>query len=191
MPGQSWVLLAGTEQHDPAFQAEVARVLEERLKRAGIEVSQSLTTAEIMGSNVSQFNFLVGFMLFMALLLALVGGLGLAGTMSLNVLERTREVGVMQAIGASNGSVRGVVLVEGVTIGLLSWLLAVPLSVPLSYGFNYLVAMAFFERPMGFTFSFPGLIVWLIVVTLISTIASLLPARRAARMSVREALAYE
>jgi putative ABC transport system permease protein len=191
MPGQSWVLLAGTEQHDPQFQLDVARALEERLKRAGIGVSQSLTTAEIMGSNVGQFNFIIGFMLFMALLLAVVGGLGLAGTMSLNVLERTREVGVMQAIGASNGAVRGVVLVEGITIGFLSWLLALPLSIPLSYGFNYLVAMAFFERPMTFTFSIGGLIAWLIIVTIISTIASLLPARRAARMSVREALAYE
>ena len=67
----------------------------------------------------SQFDLLVVFLLVMAVLMAVVGGLGLMGTMSLNVLERTREIGVMRAIGASDGAVRQVFLVEGILIGLL------------------------------------------------------------------------
>ena len=62
-----------------------------------------------------------------AALLAVVGGLGLAGTMSLNVLERTREIGVMRAVGGSDGSVRLIVVFEGLFVGILSWVLSAPL----------------------------------------------------------------
>jgi putative ABC transport system permease protein len=165
--------------------------MEERLKRSGIGVSQTITQQAIIGANVSQFNFLIGFMLVMAIMLAVVGGLGLAGTMSLNVLERTREIGVMRAVGASNGSVRSVVLTEGILIGVLSWVAALILSIPASIGFSAIIGVAFFERPMAATFSVLGFGAWLIIVLVTSTVASLLPARRAARISVRESLAYE
>ncbi len=191
MAGLSGAVFVGTAQHTGAYQTQVSGDLEERFKRAGIGVSQTLTTDTIIGANVSQFNFLIAFMLVMAVFLAVVGGLGLAGTMSLNVLERTREIGVMRSVGATNGSVRGVVMTEGILIGLISWALGTLIAIPMSYGFAAAVGMAFFERPMVFTFSPLGVIIWLAVVVVIAAIASALPARRAARISVREALAYE
>jgi putative ABC transport system permease protein len=130
-------------------------------------------------------------MLFMALLLAVVGGLGLAGTMSLNVLERTREIGVMRSIGASNGSVRSVVMVEGMLIGLISWAIGAVLSIPASLGFSTAVGMAFMGRPLVFSFSIQGVIAWLVLALAVAAVASLLPAQRAAQISVRESLAYE
>ncbi len=190
-PGQSSILMVGLAQHDSAYQSQLARSLEERLKRAGVEVTGSLTLAEIYGSSVGQFNFLIYFMLFMAGLLGVVGGLGLAGTMSLNVLERTREIGVMRAIGASNQSVRNIVTTEGVLIGLISWFLGVVLSVPLSLGLGFVVGNAFFERPLSFDFEAIGLAIWLLVVVALALVASALPARGAARITVRDALAYE
>lgn len=190
-PGQTFVAMVGTEDDSAAFEARVARDLETRFKRAGIPVTQTLTTATIIGANVSQFNFLVGFMLFMAVLLAVVGGLGLASTMSLNVLERTREIGVMRAVGAADKAVRGVFWTEGMIIGIMSWVLAIALSIPMSYGFAAAIGNAFFDRPMDFTFSVPGAVIWLILVLVISSLASLLPSNRAAQVSVRESLAYE
>jgi putative ABC transport system permease protein len=190
-PGQAYALFLGTDDKTAKGQQTVADNLEERFKRSGIGVSQSITQQTIIGANVSQFNFLIGFMLVMAVMLAVVGGLGLAGTMSLNVLERTREIGVMRAIGASNGSVRSVVLVEGVLIGLLSWVVAQAVAIPASIGFAAAIGYAFFERPLPTTFSTLGAVAWLLIVLAIATIASLLPARRAARISVRESLAYE
>jgi len=77
--------------------------------------------------------------MFMAALLALVGGLGLMGTMSINVLERTREIGVLRAIGAPNHGVERVFIQEGIFIGVISWFFSILVSFPLSMALEYAV----------------------------------------------------
>lgn len=134
------------------------------------------------------FNIITALLMVMAILMAIVGGLGLMGTMFINVLERTREIGVMRAIGTSNNAIRGIVLTEGVFIGLLSGLIAAFLSYPLSQGLSALVGEAIFQLPLSFSFSISGTIMWLIIVALLSALASFVPAFNASRLKV---LAYE
>jgi putative ABC transport system permease protein len=189
--GKASTLFIQTQDHNIGTQAEMVKVLEDRLKTAGIGVSKSITIAEIIQSSASRIDFLIRFLMFMSIMAAVIGGLGLAGTMSLNVLERTREIGVMRSIGATSPMVGGIVVVEGMLIGFISWLLAIPCSIPVSYLFNLMIGFAFYKRPLDFHFSTSGLIIWLIIVILISVIASLLPARQAMKMSVQETLAYE
>ena len=69
----------------------------------------------------------------MAALFSVVGGLGLLGTMSLNVLERTGEFGVVRAVGATGPAVLSIVLVEGLSVAALSWLAGSVLAVPLGW----------------------------------------------------------
>lgn len=138
-----------------------------------------------------RFNILVAFLLVMALLLGIVGGLSLMGTMSISVLERTREIGVMRAIGASNGAVLRIVLQEGLFIGLLSWLLAVLIALPMSKLMSDAVGVAFLRLPLSYVFSTGGVFIWLALVLMVAGAASLLPAWKAAQITVRDALAYE
>jgi putative ABC transport system permease protein len=189
--GQASSVFIKTQEHDISTQSEMVKMLEDHLKTAGIGVSKSITIADIIKSSVSRMDFLVRFLLLMSFMAAAIGGLGLAGTMSLNVLERTREIGVMRSIGATSPMVGGIVVVEGMLIGFISWLLAIPCSIPFSYLFNTILGYAFYKRPLDFYFSSTGLIIWLIIVIFISIVASLLPARQAMRMSVQETLAYE
>ena len=69
----------------------------------GLKVSDTQTAAVTQTQNNLLFTIVVAFLILMALLLAAVGGLGLTTTMSINIMERVREVGVLRAIGASNG----------------------------------------------------------------------------------------
>jgi putative ABC transport system permease protein len=113
------------------------------------------------------------------------------GTMSINVLERRREIGVLRAIGAPNRGVAQVFILEGIFIGLLSWLFGSILSFPLGKMLSETVGTALMGAPLRFTFSMMGVWVWLIVVIGLSALASFLPARNASRLTVREVLAYE
>jgi len=180
-----------TAQHDANFQSEVAKALEEHFKRAGLRVSATFTTAERRTALETAFNPIVILLFVMAVLLAVVGGLGLMGTMSLNVLERTREIGVMRAVGASDGAVRRVFIVEGIFIGVLSWLLGTGLALSLSKLLSDAVGLAFTKTPLSYTFSVGGVLIWLVVVVILAALASFLPARSASRLTVREVLAYE
>jgi putative ABC transport system permease protein len=189
--GRATFVVVKTDRHDPASQMAIAKQLEERFKSVGVRVSGTETNGEIRSRIELQFNIIVVFLFIMSVLLAIVGGLGLMGTMSINALERTREIGVMRAIGASNTSVVQVFVVEGIIIGTLSWLLGTILSLPLSRGLSHLVGMAFLKVPLDYKFSIAGVFIWLAIIILISTLASLLPAYKAARLSVREILSYE
>jgi len=111
--------------------------------------------------------------------------------MSINVLERSKEIGVMRAIGASSGAIIGIFIVEGVILGMLSVLVAVPLSYPGSRLISDALGNMLFKMPMFFQYSIHGVLLWSIVMLLLAALASLWPALRAARLSVRETLAYE
>ncbi len=180
-----------TESHTPAFQAQVARALEQRLADSGLRVSSFQTIAQQRAVTVSQFNVILLFLLVMAFVLGAVGALGLTGTMSINVLERTREIGVMRAVGATGRAVRQIVVTEGALVGLFSWVIGTVLAVPVSRFLSNAVGVAFLRTPLSYTFPVVGAVYWLIAVLLLAAFASLWPARNAARISVRDALAYE
>ncbi|SMC51680.1 ABC transporter permease [Sporomusa malonica] len=176
---------------DPQDQSNLGRKLEEHLKKNNLRVQNVDITWEQKQRIRSQFDILTIFLLLMAVLLAVVGALGLMGTMGINVLERTREIGIMRAIGASGVAIGKVFVVEALCIGVLSWLLGAILALPVAALLSYQVGVLFLQSPLAFSFSFLGVGIWLALSTLLSVLASLLPAWNAARLSVREVLSYE
>jgi putative ABC transport system permease protein len=189
--GRSSVLFTVTDAHDAASQSRFAQALEDRFEALGMGVSNTLTSAGERAQIQAQFNVLVIFLLIMAVLLAVVGGIGLMGTMSLNVLERTREIGIMRAVGATGLAISQIVIVEGVLIGLISWAIGFLLAYPLSVGLCNMVGNSILRAPLSYSFSIRGALLWLVIALALASLASLLPARSASRISVREVLAYE
>jgi putative ABC transport system permease protein len=149
------------------------------------------TVATEMREAVAIFDAIVALLAVMALLLAFVGGLALMGATSLNVIERTREIGVMRAIGASGATLMVIFMGEAMVTGLLSWFGGLVLALPLSKLLGDAVGLAFMQAPLTWRFSLTGTAIWLVLMLVLAAAASLLPAWRAARVSVRESLAYE
>jgi putative ABC transport system permease protein len=174
-----------------AVQESIAAQVETRFDNAGLKGGDAITNQDIFGDFTDVFDLILTVLVVMAVLLAVVGGLGLTGSLGINVLERTREIGVLRAVGASNLAVRKVVLIEGMCVGLLSWILGALLSGPVGRGLSAAVIQAVMQSNQGFRYSFFGLFLWLLVVGLIGVGASMAPARRAARLTVREVLDYE
>jgi putative ABC transport system permease protein len=172
-------------------QKELGRQIEAKLSKMGFEIYEITAGKWLSSASAKGFSVLTAFLLFLAVLTAFVGSIGLAGTMSMNVMERTREIGILRAIGASNRILMRMILLEGSLIGAASWILASLLALPISKLMSDSVSQALFGSPSVMLITPTGFLIWLGVVIILSLLASALPARTAARLTIREVLAYE
>ncbi len=190
-PEMAYSLRIITSQKDSASQRRINDQVQALFEQRGINIRSTQLGADFIRDQKAQTDILVYFMLVMASLIAVVGGLGLMGTMSINVLERTREIGVMRAIGASNGDIQAIVITEGMVIGILSWAISILIAIPITNVLCFGVGMAILTAPMPPVFGASGVVAWLIFTLVLGTLASALPARRASRLTVKDTLAYE
>ncbi len=188
---QSSRVVVLSEKHDAASQKTLVRDLRNAYTAHNLKTSSFQSAGAIREQNQAQFNVITYLLLAMAILAGIVGSLGLMGAISINVVERGREIGIMRAIGATSSTVAGIFVGEGVLLGVLSWLLSLPLSYPGAQVFSGLVGGALMHLPLDFRYSVGGALLWLLIVVVLSALASLWPALRAAQLSVHEALAYE
>jgi len=165
--------------------------LDRNLEAEGIRARGSSTKSESRFGFDQHMVMIYVFLIVTSVIVGSVGGLGLMTTMSLNVLERRREMGVMRALGATPRIVWLMIVAEGVVIGLLSWTIAALLAWPISKAIGDFLVRMMFRSGLDFTFEPLGLVIWLLVSIGLSAVASFLPAWRASRITVREALAYE
>lgn len=175
---------------DPDVYTKTLERVETRLEDAGFAIVGTRTVAAFSEQIASQLGILVSFLVIMAVLLASVGVIGLTGTMSINVIESTREIGVMRAIGAVHNSIYQIYITEGLVVGLMSWGIGAVAAYPMSYLLTNALSGAI-GIPLSYRFSWTGVASWFGVISLISIVASLTPAFRASQVSVRDAIAYE
>ena len=180
-----------TDIHTLENQKAMSHYLESYLDERGFSVGSIEAGLLIQEDSSRAITILVIFLLVMALLTAFVGSIGLTGTMGMNVLERTREIGVMRAIGAVDFEIIKSVVIEGTMIGLITWVLAIGLSFPISNLLLNIISESMMGSAMRLTFTPLGIYIWLVVVIALSFFASILPARNAARLTINEVLAYE
>jgi putative ABC transport system permease protein len=172
-------------------QSALSQTIDQFLRGRGYKIS-NVEAGKVTRQQQSQaMNILVVFLMMMAILTAVVGSIGLMGTMGMNVLERTREIGVMRAIGAVDGQIIKTVVIEGLMIGLISFVAAVVLSFPISFVLLRTISTAMMGTVMPLEVTTLGFAIWLGVVIFLSVVASMWPARSAARLTIREVLAYE
>ena len=167
------------------------REIEGLLEKENISVSSTIPVWLLHNAVAAHMKVLVNSLLAMAILMALVGTLGLMSTMSMNILERTREIGIMRAIGATPKKISALIVWEGLLIGSMSIFIAFALSLILSTYMGRLIGNMAFRTPLSLTISGLALGIWILIIILGSYAATLYPARRANKITTREALAYE
>jgi putative ABC transport system permease protein len=191
LANQSYSFRVVTDRHDRATQDAMAQKLDLFFRDHGFKIRSAQSGLASLDTASESLDILVVFLLIMAILTAVVGSMGLTGTMGMNVLERTREIGITRAIGADDRAVMRTVIAEGVVIGMISFVFAILLSIPFTYLLSTIVSLAVFETPIAVHYTWVGYTIWLGLVLVLSTVASILPARNAATMTIREVLAYE
>jgi putative ABC transport system permease protein len=178
----------GTTAQSPEARAEVIRRLERRLDAEGVSVEAVIPLAMLRTAMGDHVAVLIRMLLAMAALMVTVAALGLASTMGTNVVERTREMGVMRTVGATPRQIAGIVLGEALAIALMSWVAAMALSVPLTALVGKVVGTLAFRLRLPLVVDVPAAATWLALVVVLGVVATLVPARRSSTLTVREAL---
>jgi putative ABC transport system permease protein len=179
-----------TDHHDLQTRMAVGQMLSQALTNMAIKVQYMRPFDWLIAVSAGHLYVLVVVFLLVASVMGVVGLIGLSSTMSANVIERTREFGVMSAIGASASTVRRIVVAEGVFIAVSSCVVAVVLALLLTAIMDTGLGNLFLSAPLPFRFSVIALLAWIAAIVLGAALATLAPASRASRLTVREALAY-
>jgi putative ABC transport system permease protein len=184
--GNYWVR---TVDPDPATVDAAATAIHEVLARNGYDTESQLRYID-REQNVAENRLIVTVVMGMGLPVVAIGMIGLVSAMTSNVLDRTREIGVLRSIGARRRDLRAIFRAEGLVIALLGWLVGVPVG----YLFARLILWVLEDRfDADFALVYP---LWTIGVALLVTVAATLlvirlPMRRVLRMQPGTALRYE
>jgi putative ABC transport system permease protein len=187
---QGTLLYVRTVSHAANATSAVTTGLKNLFDDRGMRVVQSQTQNELRSTNEFQFGIVVWMMLALSVVVALVGGIALMGSLSIGVIERTKEIGVMRAVGARSRTIRGIFIMEGALQGLLSWFIAALVSLMASPLLASALGKAMFGATLDYKYNWAALAVWFAIIGLVATVASVVPANRATRISVRDSLAY-
>lgn len=147
-PPEFTTMRIATVDEAPVAQRALSELVEQRLEAAGLDVIATVRKAEHLKMIDDHLKIITNFLLVSSLLALVVAGLGLLSTTSINLIERSRETGVMRAIGASLGTLRGLFLLEGLTVGALAWLLGQALAWPLSAVVSEFFGSLIFKTPL-------------------------------------------
>ena len=184
------VVQVRTTSHDQAFAKETTKRLKEYFELHHMKVAGSQVQLDLRATNEWQFSLVTSMLLALSIIVAIVGAIALMGALSIGVIERTKEIGVLRAVGARSPTIMGIFVLEGIIQGLLSWLIAVPISWLVSPGAAKAMGKIMFGATLDYQYNWTAVLIWLAIVMGMSILASLLPARGATQISVRDSLAY-
>ncbi|MCC6651751.1 MAG: ABC transporter permease, partial [Candidatus Eisenbacteria bacterium] len=174
-----------------ADQRAAVRAIEAECERRGITLGHVQRMEDAKQGILDHLVIILSILTLASAVVVFVGSLALATTLTLGVVQRTREFAVMKAIGATPAMLARMVWLEGLLLGVAGWALASLLTVPLSIALEQACGRIFFQAPLD-PYLWPAShAIWLALVLTLSTLGSLVPARRAARLSVREAFARD
>jgi putative ABC transport system permease protein len=179
-----------TTAHDEESITAITKSLKDSFERHSLNVAASQTQLEARATNEWQFGLVTSMLLALSVIVAIVGGIALMGALSIGVIERTKEIGVLRAIGARSRTILGIFLMEGVLQGMISWFVAIPLSLAVSPIAATQLGHVMFGATLDYQYNWTAVGIWLGIVVLVSILASIMPARGATRISVRDSLAY-
>jgi putative ABC transport system permease protein len=180
-PSMTFVALAPGANAD-AVQRQIDQTVERRFPTV-----DTLNQQELKDNQEEQINQLVAFFYVLLALAIVISLLGIVTTLALSIHERTRELGLLRAVGMSRRQVKRLVRYESVITALIGAILGTILGI---------IFATLVSRPLadeGFELSYPvgTLLILLVLAALAGVLAAIFPARRAAKLDVLQAVAYE
>jgi len=167
------------------------RLLQLRNEKKDQETFNVQTAEQLLTSFTNIFNIVQGVLVGIAAISLVVGGIGIMNTMYTSVLERTKEIGTMKAVGATNLDILQIFLFESGLLGLVGGAIGVGLGIGLGKGVQYIAGAALGTNLVQASITLPLIFGALTFSFLVGSLSGVLPALQAARLKPADALRYE
>jgi len=175
-------------RHDPATVRPLMAAIDRALDARGMVASGLVSLRDTQRHREDHVLVITRFLVALAGACLVVGGLGLATVLSVGVVERSREIGVMRALGASRAQLFAIVMAEGGWIALVGWLGGVALSVPAAALVGRVFGRTMLGTPLDLYLSAGAVPALAAVTAAVALVASAAPAWRAASTPPRALL---
>jgi putative ABC transport system permease protein len=185
-PNWYWIK---TTSDDEGFIDRVGRDISTHLARFGIAHSLELNYIDAAASR-SEERMILGIIGILGIPIAAIGMIGLASSMTMSVLERTREIGILRSIGGRARDVRRMIRAEGIALTIVGWVMALPIGYLIGRALLWVIGRAF-HNTFGEVVPFWSVLPALVIALLLAVWIVRSPARRAIRLSPGKALRYE
>lgn len=152
-------------------------------------IAQVTTPQQLIAQEQSKYGIIYIMLDAVAIIIALVGAIGLSNSLSMSVLERRREIGILRSMGAVRRKIVQLFWAEGTMLGLLAWILAVVIGIPEAYGL--VLVQAHVLAPVPFAFNSLDLLWTLVIILVLAALASAGPVLAAVRVKIVQTLSYE
>lgn len=139
--------------------------------------------------NLKLFNSMFAGMIALVLFLAIPSLIAMVNTLAIGVIERTREIGMLRAIGSTRGQIRTIIVTEALILSGIGTFFGILSGLYL--GYMAIIAMSSLGFPTQFAFPLPGILLGISAGIVFGILAAIIPARQATRLQVVEALRYE
>ncbi len=163
----------------------------EVLSDAGLQLKRMTRAEDATQVVANHFKIIFSLLMLLTVIVLFIAGNGIILTVTTNTLERTREIGILKSIGASNRNLRQIFLSESILMALLAWLMAVVLTIPLSYCVAHFLGILLIQTPLPLALDSTAFLFSLPVIVLVSVLSTLIPVARVCKQPIRESLAYE
>jgi putative ABC transport system permease protein len=173
------------------FLRELKFRIDDQLQRQGYEIPRITTSWEGLKSVEDHFEIIFNLTMILTVIIIIIGCNGIILTMTTNIMERTREIGVIKAIGSSRYTLFSMIFAEGLIIGLLSWMVGVILTFPLSAYIGYTLGSILINVPLPLVLEPHAFFTSLLSVLIVTSLACFIPAYRTATKPIYEVLLYE
>ena len=180
---QLYMVIASREEGADEAQTKVA--IETAL--ADTPTAEVRTAEEYKDSIVGMVNQLLNLLYGLLAMSVVISLFGIVNTLVLSVYERTREIGLLRAIGSSRAQVRSTVRYESVITSIMGGIMGIAVGIL----FAYVVTSRFAGQGITFAVPVTQLVVFLVLAIIVGVVAAILPARRAARIDILDAIHYE
>lgn len=187
--GNAMFIVASEQSPDSLYRLKNSIRETERVKELSIRSIK--TRWEGLAVIEDHLDIIFSLMMVLTVIIMFIAGNGVILSMTTNILERTKEIGILKAIGGSNYQLAKMTLIEAVVIAFLAWCLACLLTLPISYWMVYWLGILLIETPLPLVIDPIMFLLSLPILIILTSVASIIPMRQIMRLPVREALLFE